>query len=107
MLFRSYKDSFSYTASFSTASFIYDQKEFNSFIKNNISNENNIFLYVGAKEESDGEYNSSLYLDYTRKLYYLIQAKCNTKLIINKNGTHSETSWRDYMLDFISYIYKK
>ena len=102
-----YKDSFSYTAAFSTASFIYDKKEFNSFITANISNKNNILLYVGAKEESDGEYDSSIYLDYTNELYKLIVDKCNSRLIINKNGTHSEVSWRDYILDFISYIYKK
>lgn len=98
-------NAFNYIGSFSTASFLFEEKYF-EFLESHSLKNKNIFLYVGRKESSDGEYNKELYYNSALNIYnYLKNKKVRTRLVIDKLGEHNEASWERHIIDFINFIY--
>lgn len=97
-------DVFGYIGSFSTASFLFEEKLHN-FLLDNKKNIN-VFLYIGKNEKSDDIYDDTLYLKSSKKLYNLFKNNnINTRLVIDVNGIHNEEYWDKHLLDFINFIY--
>ena len=100
-----YPDSFNYIGAFSTASFLFE-KEFTSFLRDNINNDKKIFLYVGSKETSDSTFDKENYLNSSITLYTLFKENgYNIRLSIDPNGKHNEETWSKHLFEFINYIY--
>lgn len=101
-----YPNSFNVIGAFSTASFLCP-KEFNSFLEENIDPNKRLFIYVGKRETSDGEYNESLYYNSSLDLYNIAKnKKANVRLLVSDSGTHCEACWEKQLPEFLSYIYE-
>lgn len=98
---------FSTVASFSTASFLFED-ELKKFILKKKKDAPKVFLYVGKQEISDSMKTPGLYYDCTMKLYNLFRDNnINTKLIVSISGTHNEACWEKPISNFLVYAYFK
>jgi alpha-glucosidase len=100
-----YEDSFQYVGAFSTPSFLFKDAFF-KFLKENINKRKDVFLYVGAQEQSDDIYDKNTYLNSSKELYqFFKENKIRTRLVIDTNGIHNEATWGNHISDFINFIY--
>ncbi|MCR5350478.1 MAG: hypothetical protein K6E20_05780 [Acholeplasmatales bacterium] len=102
-----YKDTFNYIGSFSTASFLFENA-FYDFLNKNIDNTKKIFLYVGKKEKSDSMYIEDTYYKSALNLYnYLKDNNYKLRFVVDPNGYHNEESWDKHLLEYINFIYSE
>lgn len=98
-------DAFEGIGAFSTATFLCTEAV-NQFLEKHLKPKVKLFLYVGKKESSDGAYDQRLYYNTSLDLYrYAKQRHAKARLIVSDSGIHSEATWEEQLLDFLSFMY--